>query len=204
MLDQFGARDYAAGMVHEVGEQAVFVTGELDRIAVDRDAIGAGVEANRSAIELALGMAGGAAQQGTQPRQHLFEMEGFCHVVVGAGVKALDLVAPAVARGEDEHWHHAAAAPPGFQHRNAVHLGQADVEDDGVVGLALAEIVTLLAIEGAVDHVAGIGERRRQLAIEIGIVLDDEETHGSSLRGSGVIGRGFYKGPGPSPARSAP
>src|SRR5947207_13267679 len=114
MLDQFRARDYAAGMVHEIGEQAIFVAGELDRIAVDRDAIGAGVEANRSAIELALGMAGGAAQQGTQPRQHLFEMERFCHVVVGAGVKALDLVAPAVARGENEHWHHAAAAPPGL------------------------------------------------------------------------------------------
>ena len=44
VLDQLGARHHAAGMVHEVGEQPVFVGGELDRIAVDRDAPGAGVE----------------------------------------------------------------------------------------------------------------------------------------------------------------
>jgi len=37
--------------------------------------------------------------------------------------------------------------------------------------------VALLAVEGAVDHVAGIGERGGELPIEIGIVLDDEETH---------------------------
>ena len=69
-----------------------------------------------------------------------------------------------------------------FQHRNAVHLGQADVEDDGVVGLGLAEIMALLAVEGAIDHVAGLGQRGGQLAIEIGVVLDDEQAQGMSLR----------------------
>src|ERR1700728_2428815 len=38
MLDQFGAGYDTAGMVHQIGEQAVFVRGELDRIAVDGDA----------------------------------------------------------------------------------------------------------------------------------------------------------------------
>jgi len=41
MLDQFGARDHAPGVVHQVGEQPVFVAGELDWIAVDRHAAGA-------------------------------------------------------------------------------------------------------------------------------------------------------------------
>src|SRR5437667_402889 len=82
---------------------------------------------------------------------------------VDAGVEALHLVAPAVARGEDEHRHGAAGAPPSLEHRDAVHLGQADVEDDRVIGLAFAEKVTLLAVEGAVDHVAGVGERGREL-----------------------------------------
>src|SRR6516162_1295242 len=44
MLDQFAARDHAAGMMHEVGEQAIFVRGEFDRIAIDGHAAGAGVE----------------------------------------------------------------------------------------------------------------------------------------------------------------
>src|SRR4051794_13648951 len=64
MLDEFGARDDAAGMVHQVGEQPVFVTGKLDRIAVDSDAAGASVKPDRPAIELALGVTGGTPQQG--------------------------------------------------------------------------------------------------------------------------------------------
>src|SRR5205085_3311466 len=62
---------------------------------------------------------------------------------------------------------------------------QADVEDDGIVGLARAEIVAFLTIEGAIDHVAGVGECRRQLPIEVGVVFDHEEPHGNVLRGSG-------------------
>ena len=76
MLDQFGARHHAAGVVHQIGEQPVFVRGELDRIAVDGDAAGAGVEPDRAAIELALGVAGGAAQQRAHARQHLLEWKG--------------------------------------------------------------------------------------------------------------------------------
>src|SRR5262249_27005942 len=37
MLDQLGARYHAAGVMHQIGQQAVLVRGELDRVAVDRD-----------------------------------------------------------------------------------------------------------------------------------------------------------------------
>src|SRR5262245_61119294 len=46
MLDQLAARDHAAGVMHEIGEQAVLVRGELDRIAVHAHAAGAGIEAH--------------------------------------------------------------------------------------------------------------------------------------------------------------
>ena len=62
-----------------------------------------------------------------------------------------------------------------FQHRDAVHFGQADVEDDRVVGLDLAEIMPLLAVEGAVDDVTGVGQRGGELAVEVGVVFDDEQ-----------------------------
>src|ERR1700687_5451332 len=58
MLDQLAARDPAASVMHEIGEQTILVAGELDRIAVDGHAAGAGVEAHGTAIELALGVAG--------------------------------------------------------------------------------------------------------------------------------------------------
>src|SRR5262249_39277866 len=63
MLDELRARHHAPGMMHKIGQQAVFVRGELDRIAVDRHAAGAGIETNRAAGELALGMTDRAAQQ---------------------------------------------------------------------------------------------------------------------------------------------
>jgi hypothetical protein len=103
-------------------------------------------------------------------------MEGLGDIVVGAGVETLHFVTPPVARGEDEDGHGAAGATPGFQHRNAVHFRQTDIEDDGVVGLALTEIVALLAVESAVDDISGIGQRGCQLPIEIGVVLDDKKT----------------------------
>ena len=122
-------------------------------------------------------MTGGAAQQRADPRQHFLEVKGFCDIVVGAGVEALHLVAPAVAGGEDQHRHRASVAAPCLQHRDAVHLRQADVENDGVIGFAVTEEVPLLAVERAIDHITGIRQRRRQLTVEIGVILDDEQAH---------------------------
>src|SRR5260370_34507381 len=102
-------------------------------------------------------------------------MERFCHIVVGTGVEALHLVAPALARGEQQHRHEPSAAAPRLQDRNAVHLGKADIQDDGIIGLGIAEKMALLAVEGAVHNIAGIGQRGGELAIEIGVVLDHEE-----------------------------
>ncbi len=130
---------------------------------------------DRAAGQFDLGMAGGAAQQRADARQHLFEVERLGDIVVGAGVEALHLVAPAVARGEDQDRHRAAVAAPRLQHRDAVHLGQADVEHHGVIGLAVAEEVPLLAVERAIDDIAGIRQRRGELTVEIRVVLDDEQ-----------------------------
>src|SRR5262249_31773518 len=75
VLDQLGARSHAGAVMHEIGQQSVFVRGELDRIALDRDSAGAGIETHRPAVELALGMPGRTAQQGTDSREHLFQVE---------------------------------------------------------------------------------------------------------------------------------
>ena len=122
-------------------------------------------------------MAGGAAQQRAQPRQHLLHVEGLGDIIVGAGVEALDLVAPAVARGEDQHRRQPARLAPGLQHADAVALRQPDVEHDGVVGLGVAEKPALLAVEGAIDGVAGAFQRRGHLAVEVAVVFDNEQAH---------------------------
>ena len=151
---------------------------KLHRIAVDRDPTGAGIEANRAAGELALGVARRTAQQRAHARQYFFEVKRLGNVVVGTGVEALHLVAPAIPRGEDQNGHGPAGPPPGLEHRDAVHLGQANIQDHGVVRFALAEIVSLFTVESAIDDVARIRECGRELPIEIGIVLDNKKPQG--------------------------
>ncbi len=129
---------------------------------------------HRPALDVALGVAGGAAHLGPHARQQLLHVEGLGDVVVGAGVHARHLVAPAVARREDDHRHVAFRAPPLLQHADAVHLRQAGVEDDHVVGFGVAEEEAFLAIEGGIDGVARVGERRDELPVEIAIVLDNQ------------------------------
>jgi len=48
--------------------------------------------------------------------------------------------------------------------------------------------VTLFAIERAIDDITGVGQRGRELAIEIGVILDYEEAQGIFLRlAAGII-----------------
>ncbi len=121
-----------------------------------RDAGGLGVEAQRADLDVALGMARGAPHLGADAGQQLLHVEGLGHVVVGSRIHAGDLVAPAVAGGEDDDGHVALGAAPLLEHADAVHLGQAGVEDDEVVRLGLAEEEAVLAVESGVDGVAGI------------------------------------------------
>src|SRR3974390_2460655 len=161
-------------MMHKVGEQAVFMRSELYRVAVDGHAAGPGIEPDAAASELALGVAGGAAQERANACENLLEMEGLGDIIVGTGIKSLDLVAPAVARGQYEDRHATAGTPPCLQDGNAVHLGQTDIQNNRIIGLGLAEKMPFLAIESAVDHVSRIGERGYELPVEIRIILNDE------------------------------
>ena len=72
-------------------------------------------------------------------------------------------------------------APPFLQHADAVEHRQAEIEHDRVIGLGVAEEVALLAVLGLVDHIARIGESRNELPVEIGIIFDDEQAHGTGL-----------------------
>src|SRR5882724_1579615 len=52
MLHQLGARYHLAAMMGKIGQQAIFLTGELHRIAVEGDAAGAGVYAQFSDLDV--------------------------------------------------------------------------------------------------------------------------------------------------------
>src|SRR5437868_4217079 len=63
VLNKLGAGNDAAHMMHEIGEQPVFVRGETDGVAVDGDAPGAGIEMDRATVQLAGGVPARPAKQ---------------------------------------------------------------------------------------------------------------------------------------------
>ena len=66
---------------------------------------------------------------------------------------------------------------PAVEHGQSVHLGQAEIEDDRIIGLGRAEIMAVLAIGGEIDRITGAFEGGAQLAAQIGFVLDDQDPH---------------------------
>src|SRR5690606_1029953 len=66
VLDQFGAADHLALVVHQVAEQLVFLRGQLARLAVGCAAAVACVELHRAGGQLRGGVVRGAADQGAQ------------------------------------------------------------------------------------------------------------------------------------------
>ncbi len=71
MFDEFGSRNDAALVMHQIGEQPVFERCELDRLAIDRNPPASGVEMQRTAHEFRRRVPGRAAQKRTQSCQHL-------------------------------------------------------------------------------------------------------------------------------------
>ena len=120
---------------------------------------------------------GAAAQKGTHAGQHFFHLERFDHIIIGTGVKARHLVAPAVTRRENQHRHLLAGAAPFFQDADAVQNRQAEVQDHRIIGFGFAEEVPLLAIHGLVDHIACIAEGGHNLPVQVGIVFNDKYAH---------------------------
>ena len=177
MLDEFGPADHLALVVHEVGEELVLLSGELDRLAVLGDLAGARIEADVTGDELGRGISRRAANECAQACDQLLGLERLGEVIVGAGVEPCDLVRPAVACGQHQHRHLAAFLAPAVEHGEPVDLGQAEIEDHRVVILGRAEVMAVLAVGGEVDRIAGALERRAQLPPEVGFVFDDQNAH---------------------------
>ena len=122
-------------------------------------------------------MASRTPHQCTQAGQEFFRDKRLGQIVVGAGVEARHLLAPAITRREDENRHVLAARPPFLEHAHAVHLRQAEVQHSCVIRLGLAEEVSFLAVRRQVNGIARLRQRFTQLPAQIGIVFDNKNSH---------------------------
>ena len=114
------------------------------------------------------------AQRGAHARQQLADGERLLDVVVGAEVERGDLLRLAVARRQhdDRRGGEAAGAR---DHVLAVHIGQAEVEDDQV-GRRIGDQPQRLVAGGGVQHlVARRFERRLEETHDLRLVVDDQD-----------------------------
>ena len=142
-------------MVHQIGQHAVFMAGQRQRPAIDGDTAVTGVQRQRAAHQFGAGMATGTADQRAQAGQQFFHVEGFGQVIVGTGIDAGHFFVPGVARSQDQHRHRAPGGTPFFQHRDAIHLRQTEIQHDRVVRLGIAHEVGIDAVVRHIDHIAG-------------------------------------------------
>ena len=116
-----------------------------------------------------------AAQERLDPAHELAQAERLGQVVVGAELEPDDLVDLVVAGGQHEDRHLGAGRPQPAQDLEAVHPGQAHVEDDEVRRLARRDLEALFTRSGDGDLVALLLEGVLDPASDRVLVFDDED-----------------------------
>src|SRR5690606_4742497 len=96
VLDQLGAADHLALVVHEVAEELVLLRCQLDRFSIQGDAARARVEPDRARRQFRTGISRSAADQRAQPGAQFPRLERRGKEVSGSGVEAGPLVSPTI------------------------------------------------------------------------------------------------------------
>ena len=123
-----------------------------------------------------------AARDGAQACEKLLGLKGLGHVVVGAGVKAFDLVLGGVECREHEDGRRDAGMTQLVNHVVAVHAGKHYVKDDRVIETALRARETRRAVVDGLGVVFCVRQNADNGISEVSLVFDNEYVHeGSSL-----------------------
>ena len=116
------------------------------------------------------------AELGADAGEEHRQLEGLGDVVVGAGVEPVDLVAVGGVAGEHQDRALDALLAQQAAELAAVHVGQADVEDDEVVVLLAGAGEAALAVAGLEDvELLGQHELVRQRLAQVGVVVHEED-----------------------------
>ena len=139
-----------------------------------------GIEGDSSAAQFGDHLPARAPNEGAKPRQHFFHPERLRDVIIRSAVDPLDLLVPAPSRGQDEDRHRDPGFAPSAQQRQAIDHREPEIQEDGVVSFGLHEEVGAIPLRGAIDRVAGAGQRRLYLARQSRLVFHHEDPHGRS------------------------
>jgi hypothetical protein len=173
-LAQFGAGKRAAGLLEEDLEDVEFAGRERDDLPGAGDAPMTDVHVEIGDLQEIVGARrGGAAAERLDAGDELVHREGFCEVIVGAGLESFDAVFDLAPGGEDEHAGGRTALTQAGENREAVERGQVEVEHDEVVRLFEGGAQAERAVGLRGDPVTAAGERTSDVTGELGFVFDD-------------------------------
>jgi hypothetical protein len=116
-------------------------------------------------------------RQRMEARQQLGERERFGQIVVGAGLQSFDAVVDRLLGAHDDGRRPVAFSAQGFEDRDAVHLRQREIEDDGVVGDVPPVGESVFAESGGIDDVALLAEAVADEGPDAFVVLDHKNAH---------------------------
>jgi hypothetical protein len=108
--------------------------------------------------------AAGPAQQGFYSGDQFGHCEGFGQIIVSPRIKAGDPVLDRVARGQDQDRERLSDAPRRGEDGKAVTIGQAEIENRGIVIDELDRSIGVCRRAGNVDSEPDIAELRLQNA----------------------------------------
>ena len=135
-------------------ENAVFLAGQMQRLAVDFDRARVEIDRQLAGADDAVGMALAAADDGLDAGDQLAAVERLGQIIVGAEAEALDLVIELGEAGENQNRGRDARGAQAAQHFVAVDIRQHQIEDDDVVIVDLADFEAVFAEIGGIDDEA--------------------------------------------------
>ena len=140
------------------------------------------VEGKERRLGLDAEAAFGAANESRHPRHHLLRRKGFAHIIVRPCAEPRDPV-PLLDPGGHHQNGGGAELPELPAHRDAVHAGQHEVEDDKVRRGFLGGVQSGRSAAERLRLVAGVNQIVPQNRADLRIVLDNENAPLSAFTG---------------------
>ena len=184
---QLGLADQPAAAAGEHLDDPPLGRRQVDLLAVAGGAGVGDVEAQPVDLDDQVGLlAARPARGGADPRQQLLDRERLGDEVVGTEVERLDLVVGLGARRDHDH-RHLGEGPQLRQHRDAVEVGQAEVEQDHVGHPLVDDLQRRPAVARRLDVVVAGPQVDRQRAPHRGVVVDDQHERHRASSAAGCV-----------------
>ena len=174
-LEQELVGDHVARVLRQYLKEPVFLRREHDARALDGDNAGSKIDGKGTDLDhrLARRGTGVTAQRRVCAREQLRHAERLDHVIVGTILKQAHLLRLVRAHREHDHRHGRPAAQA-LEHFRAVHIGQAEIENDDVGRLERGELERLGPVLGFLDEKAVELEARAQEAADLHFVVNNQ------------------------------